>query len=89
MAAEADLRAARAAGDRAADLLKDPVLSAAFDKMEAGFFTAWKATPLERADQRERLYLMFQCIATVRKELDATVQAAILADAQLRANGLS
>lgn len=89
MAAEADLRAARAAGDRAADLLKDPVLSAAFDAMQDEFFKSWRGTPLDRPDQRERLYMMFQCIDAVRTKLAQRVQDAVLADRQLKDNGLS
>lgn len=89
MVSEGRLRLTRDEGERAKQLLENPTLTSAFDAMERAYFDAWRGSKPDDPAHRERIYMMFQCTTEVRRVLRQKVEDAILADAQLKAAGLT
>ena len=77
------LQADIARGNRADLLLKDDLLSGAFDKLEAEYLAAWKATKYNDTDGRERLWQSIQIVGKVRTHLQSAVTDGKLAQAEV------
>lgn len=59
--------------DRAAKLLGDPVLSDAFQAVEAAIHKQWAATPLRDKEGAHELRLMLKLLTDVRANLERAV----------------
>lgn len=71
-------------GDKAASLLRNEILTEAFDVLEADFIQAWKHSPVNDSQNRERLYMLCQNLSAVRAYLDKVVTDGKLAKSQLQ-----
>lgn len=77
--AEADFR--KSTGDEtvimlgryAGSLLKNPALDAAFHKIEADIFNAWKTSAQKDAEARERMYYRMEAVAELKVKLRGMV----------------
>lgn len=74
--------AARAA--RAQSLLGNELLSEAFEALEAAYTAAWRATTVNDAAGREKLYLAVNIVGKVQEHLTTIVNDGKLAASQLR-----
>lgn len=81
---ESTLERAAARAARAETLLDDELLSEAFDSLEKGYIAAWRATTIEDAAGREKLFLAINIVGKVRDHLSAVVANGKLARAELK-----
>lgn len=87
---EHDLRRRIEAADHARRILEDPLLVTAFDVLDARYLLAWRNSPADKPEMRERLWLYLQAIAEVRAEMEKALTDGILARSaldELRAPG--
>lgn len=84
MSDESTLERATARAIRAEALLADELLIEAFDTLEKGYVAAWRATTVEEAAGREKLFLAINIVGKVRDHLAAVVANGKLAQAELR-----
>ena len=70
-------------GEQASALLRNELLQEAFDRLEADFIQAWKASSVEDSQNRERLYMLCQNLSALRGYLEGVVTDGKLAKAQL------
>lgn len=61
-------------GRYAGSLTKNPALDAAFKKIEADIFNAWKTSPQKDHEARERMYYRMEAVAELRVKLNGMVQ---------------
>lgn len=80
---EWDLRRRIEAANRARVILEDPLLSSAFDVLDARFLLAWRNSPADQPDLRERLWHHVQALAEVRAEMETVLTDGLLAKAAL------
>ena len=80
---EGKARERQARGERAAALLRDEILQNAFTYLDEQFLQAWRQTPVNETDARERLYYMCQALASVKDYIENVVQDGKLASATL------
>jgi hypothetical protein len=80
---EWDLRRRIDAADRARVILEDPLLSSAFDVLDARFLLAWRNSPADQPELRERLWHHVQALAEVRAEMETVLSDGLLAKAAL------
>lgn len=88
--AEFELRRVMAQADRARAIIEDPVLVAAFTALDIRYVQAWRNSPADRPEMRERLWHHIQALAEVRAELQSVLNDGIQARAaldELRGNG--
>ncbi len=71
-------------GDRARELLDNPVLMEIFDRLEQDYLTAWKSSRLPEVHARERLWQAVQIVGIVRSSLTALVADGELAAAHVK-----
>jgi hypothetical protein len=76
---EQDLRRRIEAADRARRLIDDPLLVSAFDVLDARFLLAWRNSPADQPELRERLWHHVQALAEVRAEMETALTDGILA----------
>jgi hypothetical protein len=62
-------------GERARQLLEDPVLQKALSDIEAQYIENWRKTPPEDAPGREMLYRAITCLDHVRIHLNVMAQS--------------
>ncbi|QPF93766.1 hypothetical protein [Bradyrhizobium commune] len=84
MSDESSLERAAAKAARAEALLDDELLGEAFDTLETGYIAAWRATTVDDAAGREKLFLAINIVGKVRDHLAAVVANGKLARAELK-----
>ncbi len=84
MADESALERAKATGVRAEALLDDEVLANAFTALEKSYVAAWRATTIDDAAGREKLFLAINIVGKVRDHLASAVANGKLAQAELK-----
>jgi hypothetical protein len=70
-------------GEKAASLLRNEILLEAFDTLEADFIQAWKQSPVNDSQNRERLYMLCQNLSAVQAYLEKVVSDGKLAKSQI------
>lgn len=80
---EITLRRTVAAAERASAYINDPLLVAAFEALEARFLLAWRNSPADAPELRERLWHHIQALAEVRAELETVLADGVMAKAAL------
>lgn len=84
MSDESTLERAAARAVRAEALLDDELLNEAFDTLEKSYITAWRATTVDDAAGREKLFLAINIVGKVRGHLAGVVANGKLARAELK-----
>jgi len=84
MSDENRLEQAAAKALRAQELIDDKLLTEAFSTLEQNYIAAWRATTIEDASGREKLFLAINIVGKVRDHLTATVANGKLAQAELK-----
>lgn len=74
---EGKLRDEQARGERAAMLLRDPLIVETFSVLEEKYVSEWKDSP--SAERRETLFQMYQALMVVRGHLTEVVETGNLA----------
>lgn len=69
---------------RAQELLDNELLTEAFGVLETSYISAWRATTIEDAPGREKLFLAINIVGKVRDHLAAAVANGKLAQAELK-----
>ena len=70
-------------GERARQLLEEPLIVEAFDLIEREYTQAWQDSPARDAEARELLYLSLKNIRKVKAHLTHVMEAGTLAKATL------
>jgi hypothetical protein len=70
-------------GEKAASLLRNEILLEAFETLEADFIQAWKHSPVNDSQNRERLYMLCQNLSAVQAYLEKVVSDGKLAKSQI------
>lgn len=78
------LEHAAARAVRAKALLGDELLSESFDALEKSYIAAWRATTIDDAAGREKLFLAINILGKVRDHLAGVVANGKLARAELK-----
>jgi len=84
MADENTLERAAVRAARAEALLDDELLSESFDALEKDYVAAWRATTVDDAAGREKLFLAINIVGKVRDHLAGIVANGKLARAELK-----
>ena len=66
-------------GNAAEKLLNDPIISEAFEKLEAKYNSAWVSSSLEDNHKRETLYLSIRALGELRLELESMINSGKIA----------
>jgi hypothetical protein len=80
---ELELRRTVAAAERARAYIEDPLLVGAFEALDARFLMAWRNSPADQPEMRERLWHHLQALAEVRAELNRALEDGAMARAAL------
>lgn len=80
---ELALRRQAAAAERARVYIDDPLLVGAFEALDARFMMAWRNSPADKPELRERLWHHVQALAEVRAELNTALADGEMARAAL------
>lgn len=78
---EGKLMAEQARGERAAALLRDPLIEEAFDALEDKYVSGWKDS--SSTERRETLFQMYQALMVVRGHLTEVVETGNLAKLEI------
>lgn len=70
-------------GEKAAALLRNELLQEAFSTLEQDFMQAWKVSPVEDLQNRERLYMLCQNLSALQGYLESIITGGKLAKSQL------
>ena len=84
MSDESTLERAAARAVRAEALLDDEILNEAFAALESSYIAAWRATTVDDAAGREKLFLAINIVGKVRDHLAGVVANGKLARAELK-----
>lgn len=84
MSDETTLERAAARAARAEALLDDELLNESFDALEQSYVAAWRATTVDDAAGREKLFLAINIVGKVRGHLAGVVANGKLARAELK-----
>jgi hypothetical protein len=84
MSDESALDQAAARAVRAEALLDDELLTEAFGALERDYIAAWRATTIDDAAGREKLFLAINIVGKVRDHLAGVVANGKLARAELK-----
>lgn len=84
MSDESRLDHAAVKARRAQELLDNELLAEAFATLETNYISAWRATTIEDAPAREKLFLAINVVGKVRGHLAAAVANGKLAQAELK-----
>jgi len=84
MSDEGVLERAAARAVRAEALLGDELLNEAFAELEKSYIAAWRATTVDDAAGREKLFLAINIVGKVRDHLAGVVADGKLAQAELK-----
>jgi hypothetical protein len=80
---EMTLRRRVAAAERARVFADDPLLVGAFEALDARYLLAWRNSPADRPELREKLWHHLQALAEVRAELATALEDGAMARAAL------
>lgn len=72
-----------ARGERAHQLLSDPLLAEAFEIVERELHEQWQNSPARDAEGREKLFLTLKCLQRARLNLVSVVETGVMAKATL------
>jgi len=78
------LEQAVARAGRAEALLDNDTLSEAFDTLEKSYIAAWRATTIDDASGREKLFLAINIVGKVRDHLAGVIANGKMARAELK-----
>jgi hypothetical protein len=78
---EGKLMAEQARGERAAALLRDPLIAETFDVLEEKYISGWKDS--STVEGRETLFQMYQALMVVRGHLTEVVETGNLAKLEI------
>ena len=78
---EGKLMAEQARGERAAALLRDPLIAETFDALEEKYVNDWKDS--STLEGRETLFQMYQALMVVRGHLTEVVETGNLAKLEI------
>jgi len=70
-------------GNKADILLKNPIFIETFENLETQFLDAWKNSLLKDAEERERLYYLFQSLQALKAGIKNVSANGRLAKSQL------
>jgi len=84
MVDESELEQAVAKAARAEALLDNDMLTEVFDTLEKSYIAAWRATTVDDAAGREKLFLAINIVGKVRDHLASVVANGKLARAELK-----
>ena len=70
-------------GSQAESLLRNPILIEAFDVLSEAYLNAWKESPVKAEQDRERIFLMYKNLLSVRAHLEEIVNTGKLANLEL------
>jgi hypothetical protein len=84
MTNEAKLQESAGASVRAQQLLDNDLLREAFTALEESYAAAWRASTIDDAASREKLFLAINIVGKVRDHLTAVVTNGKLAQAELK-----
>lgn len=79
---EGKLMAEQARGERAAALLRDPLIAETFDALEEKYVNDWKDSLT--VEGRETLFQMYQALMVVRGHLTEVVETGNLAKLEIK-----
>jgi len=80
---ELALRREVSRAERARAVIEDPLLIGAFEALDARFMLAWRNSPADKPELRERLWHHVQALAEVRAELETVLADGLLARERL------
>lgn len=66
-------------------LLESELLKEAFNGLEEGYLTAWRATTIDDVSGREKLFLAINVLGKVRDHLSRIVSNGSIAEAEIKA----
>ncbi len=69
-------------GIEAKQLLDSPLLTEAFDRLEAKYTAEWASSPIPAAEHREIMYAHLQSVKMVRLHLQQVLQTGKMAEIQ-------
>lgn len=72
-----------ARGERANQLLTDPLLVEAFGIVEQELTNQWQNSPVRDAEGREKLFLTLKCLQKARAHLTSVLETGVMAKATL------
>lgn len=72
-----------ARGERAAQLLADPIIADAFEGIEKEYINAWLESPVRDYEGREELYRLLRSLRAVQAKIHAVVDDGKVAKATL------
>lgn len=72
-----------ARGERAHQLLSDPLLVEAFETVEKELHDQWQNSPVRDAEGREKLFLTLKCLQKSRAHLTSVLETGVMAKATL------
>ena len=84
MSDESRLHEAAARAARAQELLDNELLTGAFESLGKNYIAAWRATTIDDAAGREKLFLAINIVGKVRNHLASVVANGRLAEAELK-----
>jgi len=70
-------------GNKADILLKNSVFIEVFENLENQFLDAWKNSPLKDAEERERIYYLYQSLTALKSGIENVSANGRMAKAQL------
>lgn len=70
-------------GVRAKHILEDEVYRDAWNAVEASIVDRWKSSPIADAEGQQKLRMMLHVMASVRRQLEDTMDTGKLASAQI------
>jgi hypothetical protein len=85
MSDESSLNEAATRAMRAQELLDNELLTDAFNTLEKNYVAAWRATTIDDAAGREKLFLAINIVGKVRDHFASVVANGKLAEAELKA----
>lgn len=78
-----DLEAERDRGQRAAAILRDPIVKEAFDEIRESYVSAWEQSSASDTDEREQAYYLLKALQSFRGQFESAVQTGKMASQQL------
>ena len=70
-------------GERAQQVLREPLLQEAFTEVERELTEQWQTSPVRDVEGREKLYLTLLCLRKVQRHLESVVETGKVAQATL------
>lgn len=81
-----DFEAEKMRGERAAMILREPMVQEAFDEIRKSYFAAFEQSSASETDKREQAYYLIKALDEFRAHFESAVQTGKMASEQM--NGL-